>query len=66
MRGGAAYAIGWTDSQVRLDISRLDKKGRWENDPQKVHVLAVDTPLEEIIELILMDAAQRPELAADL
>jgi hypothetical protein len=64
-RRGASYSIAWTDSQIRLDMSRLDKKGRWEWDLQKVHLLPVDTPLEEIIDLILKDAAQRPELAAD-
>jgi hypothetical protein len=61
-RNGAAYSIDWSTSQVRLDMTRRDDKGRWQNDPQKVRLLPAGTPLEEILELILADAAQQLEV----
>ena len=61
-RTGAAYDISWTDKGVRIDMSRLDKKGRWEWDPAKVRILPPDTPLPEIIAVILEDIQSRPEL----
>ena len=59
---GASYVVGWTDKGVRIDMSRLDKKGRWEIDPEKVRILPPDTPLEDIIAVILEDIRSRPEL----
>lgn len=59
---GASYTIGWTEREVRVDMSRLDKKGRWENDPQRVHIFPLDTPLEAIAAIILDDVRSRPEL----
>lgn len=59
---GANYSIGWTENEVRIDMSRLDKKGRWEYDPNKVRTLPPDTPLEEIVEIILEDLKTRPEV----
>ncbi|MGQ9601034.1 MAG: hypothetical protein ACUVWZ_16700 [Anaerolineae bacterium] len=61
-RTGAAYTIGWTDKETRVDMSRLDKKGRWEYDPGKVRILPPDTPLEDIIAVILEDIRSRSEL----
>lgn len=29
-RTGASYSIGWTEEGIRLNVSRLDRKGRWE------------------------------------
>lgn len=59
-QSGVAYTIGWKEN-VRIDMSRLDKKGRWENDPDKVRTLPLDTPVERIVEIILEDLKTRPE-----
>lgn len=64
-RRAVSYSIAWADNQIRLDMSRLDKKGRWENDPSRVRILPLDTSLEEIVSLILSDASSRPELLDD-
>ncbi len=66
MDTGASYTIVWTDKEVRLDISHLDKKGRWENDPKKIRVLPPETPLEDIVSLILADVRSRPELLSSV
>jgi hypothetical protein len=60
---GASYTVGWTENEVRIDMSRLDKKGRWEYDPAKVRILPPNTALEEIVEIILEDIKTRPELS---
>ncbi len=60
---GANYSIGWTENEVRIDMSRLDRKGRWEYDSEKVRILPPDTPLEEIVEIILEDTKTQPELS---
>ena len=59
---GASYTIGWTDKEVRIDMSRLDNLGRWEYDPKKVRILPNDVPIDEIVEIILEDIETRPEL----
>ena len=59
---GAAYTIDWTDKEIRVDMSRLDKKGRWEYDPEKARILPPDTDLQEIITVIFEDILSRPEL----
>lgn len=59
---GASYTIGWTEKQVRIDMSRLNKKGVWEYDLEKVRILPPDTPLEQIVEIILADIKTRPEI----
>ncbi len=46
---GVAYTISWKEN-VRIDMSRLDKKGRWENDPDRVQILPLDTPIERFLE----------------
>jgi len=61
-RTGAAYTIDWTDKEVRVDMSRLDKQGRWEWDPAKTRIFPLDTPLPDIIAVILEDMRSRPEL----
>ncbi len=61
-RTGAAYTIGWTDKEIRLDMSRLDNKGRWEFDPEKTRTFSPTTPLEEIIAIVLEDIRSRSEL----
>lgn len=59
---GAGYSIGWTAVHVRIDMSRLDRKGIWENDPDKKRILPPDTSIEEIVEIILEDVKTRPEV----
>ena len=59
---GISYSIGWTDKHVRIEMSRLDKKSRWEYDPEKTKILPPDTPLEHIVESILKDVRTRPEI----
>lgn len=61
-RTGASYTIGWTDEQIRVDMSRLDRKGRWEYDPEKMHTFPPDTPLQEILTVILEDIRSRPQV----
>jgi len=60
-RTGVSYGIDWTDEHVRIDMSYRDKQGRWQNDPAKVRILPPDTPLEDIIGVILADIRTRPE-----
>jgi len=43
-------------------MSRLDKQGRWEWDPAKTRTFPADTPLPDIIAVILEDMRSRPEL----
>lgn len=59
---GASYTIGWTNKEVRIDMSRLDKQGRWEYDPNKVRILPNDVPIDEIVKILLEDIETRPEL----
>lgn len=61
-RKGASYGLEWTDQGIRLDISRLDKKGRWEIDPNKVKILPHDTSMDYIVEIILEDIKTRAEM----
>jgi hypothetical protein len=61
-RTGASYGIAWTDQHIRVDMSFRDKQGRWQNDPAKVCILPSDTPLEDIIGVILADIRTRPEV----
>jgi len=61
-RAGASYSVDWTDDKIRLDISEVDKKGRWEQDPQKVRIFPIDTSLQAITKAILEDIRSRPEL----
>jgi len=59
---GAAYNIAWTDKGIEVETTRLDKQGRWEFDPGKRRVFPSDTPLEEIVAVILEDIRSRPEV----
>lgn len=61
-RNGASYGIDQLNDKIRVDMSYTDKKGRWQNDPEKVRIFPKDTPLEEIVEVILADAHSRPEV----
>ncbi|MGH2459981.1 MAG: hypothetical protein ACRDIY_14075 [Chloroflexota bacterium] len=60
-RTGAAYTISWTDKEVRVEISRLDSKGRWEYDANKRRILPPDASLSEIVSIILDDVRTRPD-----
>lgn len=61
-RAGASYTVSWTDERIRVEMSRLDEKGRWEYDPEKRHIFPPDTPLQEIVAVILEDIRSRPEV----
>lgn len=61
-RKGGAYSIEWISQEIRLDILRVDKKGRWEIDPDKVKIFPGDTPIEELIKIILDDVRTKPNL----
>jgi hypothetical protein len=63
-RTGASYGIGWTDQRVRVDMSYRDKQGRWQNDPAKVRIFPPDTPLADVIAVVLADIRTRPEVLA--
>lgn len=61
-RNGASYTIGWTEKQIRIDMSCLNKKGVWEYDLGKVKLLLPDASLEQIVGIILEDIKTRPEV----
>jgi hypothetical protein len=61
-RQGASYTIGWTEHEIRVDMSRLDKMGRWENDPTKIKLFLPGTSLQVIVTTILEDIQSRPEI----
>jgi hypothetical protein len=52
---GVSYVIGWTAKEIRIDMSRLDKRRRWEYDPSKVRILPPATPLRDVVAIILED-----------
>ena len=61
-KGGVSYSIFWEEKQIVLYMSRLDKKGRFEEDSHKTKTFGLDTPLQAIVEAILADVKTRPEL----
>ena len=62
-RHGAAYAISWSSSEILLDMSMRDKKGRFVWDPEKTKRWPPETDFQTIAEAILEDARSRPELS---
>jgi hypothetical protein len=56
---GISYSIGFSSKGIRIEMSRLDKHGRWEFDPEKRRELPNKTPLKEIVEIILEDVKSR-------
>jgi len=54
-RTGYSYTIEWSDKGVLIEMSRLDKQGRWEFDPKKAKRLPIDTALKDIVQIILDD-----------
>lgn len=63
-RTGALYTVNWTGDQIVVDMSSRDKQGRWQNDPAKVRTFPLDTPLEDVLAVILQDIHSRSELQA--
>lgn len=61
-RRGTSYSIAWTDDQIRVDMSMVDSKGRWQFDPEKARIFPIDTSLQAIANVILEDIRSRPEL----
>ena len=61
-RKGASYSIVWGPDEITLYMSRLDKKGRFETDPNRTTKFPKGTSLETIVETILADVRSRPEL----
>ncbi|GIK59109.1 MAG: hypothetical protein BroJett015_47720 [Chloroflexota bacterium] len=61
-KNGASYSIYQKDDEIRVDMSYTDKKGRWQNDPQKVRIFPGDAPLKEIVQVILDDIQSRPKV----
>ena len=58
-RTGFCYSLGWIEKNIRLKISRLDKQGRWEYDPEKTRLFPIETPIEDIIQIIIDDYHSR-------
>lgn len=63
-RIGTSYGMSWTDQNIRVDMSYRDKRGRWQNDPAKERTFPLDTPLEDVLAVILEDIRSQPELQA--
>jgi hypothetical protein len=63
-RDGASYTLEWSEDTIRLYVSRLDQRGRFETDPAKTRTFPKRTPLETIVEAVLDDIRSRPELLA--
>jgi hypothetical protein len=61
-RTGASYSIRWNDEGIRVSMSRLDKDGKWEFDPEKLRVFPPNTALEDIVAVILEDVRLRAEV----
>lgn len=56
---GISYVIELSAKGVRLEISRLDKKGRWEFDPDKRRQFPPGTDTAVVIQAVLDDLAAR-------
>jgi len=59
-RSSPAYMIAWTGEEIRLSISCLDKRGRYEFPKSKEQIFPSDTPIEMIIKAILIDVEKQP------
>lgn len=58
-RTGYCYTLSGNEKSGYLYISRLDEKGRWEYDPEKEHAFSLDTPIENVIQIIIDDYHSR-------
>lgn len=59
VRSGFSYTLEWSNKGVLIEMSRLDKQGRWEYDPLKTKRLPIDTPYNDLIQVILDDYHSR-------
>lgn len=55
-----SYVIEISPKGLLLEMSRLDKKGRWEFDPSKRTQFAPGTDLSVVIRAVLKDLENRP------
>ncbi len=60
-RAGSAYMITWLNDGIRLSISQPDKRGRYEYPKSKQLFFSVDTPLKQILRVVLADAQEQTE-----
>ena len=58
---GISYIIELSKKGFLLEMSRLDKRGRWEFDPDKRKTYPRNTDLVVIIQDVLNDLAERPQ-----
>jgi hypothetical protein len=56
---GISYIIELTDKGFLVEMSRLDKKGRWEFDPDKRKTFPPGTDLSILVQAILDDLKTR-------
>ncbi len=62
---GISYVIELSAKGVRLEMSRLDGKGRWEFDPDKRTQFPPGTDIAVVIQAVLDDLATRPNERRD-
>ncbi len=62
-QNGISYVIELSEKGFLLEMSRLDRKGRWEYDPDKHKTYPRDTSLEAIIRDVLNDLAERSQVS---
>jgi hypothetical protein len=58
-RQSVSYTISWSQHGLLMEMSKLDKQGRWEYDPGKTKELPLDTPLGSIVQIVLDDFYSR-------
>lgn len=61
-RHGAGYTITWHQNKITLYISKLDQKGRFISDPIKTKTFPIETPVSQLVDVILADARSRKKL----
>lgn len=61
-RNARAYVIDWTDEKIIVQMSEPFKRGGFLYDPKKTREFPPDTPLEQIVEVLLADMRSIPEL----
>lgn len=61
-QNGASFGLEWTNKGIKLDIPRLDQRGRWEVDPSSITIFPLNTQLLDIVNVIIEKINSRPEL----
>lgn len=56
---GAGFGIYWEDEQTVVSVSRLDKRGRFEDDSEHERRLPADASIELVAEAIIDDLRRR-------